>query len=572
MSVPTREQFDNYIASVEELIVSSYDFVTDLDAINDSVQRLWMHVSRFGPPEMPDIRLPSLGRFEVPAPPPPPPPPPPTSAWYEDLTDWASRNKRLIGAMCVGAVGAGLLAGYSASTYARARARLRRTEKTIGSSPATSRLVVVVLGGDLPLGPPLISGLVKEGYIVITSVSNPDTVAEVEASGNGYVRALVFDPSEPATLQPFLKSLKATLSLRFPLNSAGDPYQHSPTSFPIIFSIVSLLTLPPASTCPTPAPFEHLELGSTYETHLLRTHIMPLQVIQALMPLFRVDSVRAQDSMYAFGGRRSIVFCVPAADARVGVPYASAQAMSAAATVRGAEVLRRELKQVSDPQMRDVRVVVADIGVIGRSDSLGLAALSLDDEALARSISSWTPGEQRVYTAPYTAFVNAITQRRGRKPTGIDRFVKTLVGTVGWNAVKHERRSVFSVGLRLWAYSFYRIIKGDRLAVGAGARAYTVASYLPSFLLDALLNLPATLMSVRNKYLPVAPRIPPNLHAAAPEPVPAEELSSAPEQEISANDPPATPLAASESHHTTDARSSVLEGSAVDHSWISVQD
>ena len=48
----------------------------------------------------------------------------------------------------------------------------------------------------MPLGAPLISGLVKEGYIVITSVSNPDSVAEVEAAGNGYVRALVFDPAE----------------------------------------------------------------------------------------------------------------------------------------------------------------------------------------------------------------------------------------------------------------------------------------------------------------------------------------------------------------------------------------
>lgn len=142
MSVPSREQFDNYISSVEELIVSSYEFVTDVDAINDSVHRLWMHVSRFGPPEMPDIRLPSLGRYEVPAPPPPPPPPPAVRVWYDDVTDWASRNKALVGVVCIGAVGAGLLAGYSASSYTKARARLRRTQKTIGSSPVTRRLVV----------------------------------------------------------------------------------------------------------------------------------------------------------------------------------------------------------------------------------------------------------------------------------------------------------------------------------------------------------------------------------------------------------------------------------------------
>ena len=53
-----------------------------------------------------------------------------------------------------------------------------------------------MLGGDSPLGPALISGLEKEGYIVITSVSDPDAVAKIEETGNGYVRALVFDPSE----------------------------------------------------------------------------------------------------------------------------------------------------------------------------------------------------------------------------------------------------------------------------------------------------------------------------------------------------------------------------------------
>ncbi|EJD05697.1 uncharacterized protein FOMMEDRAFT_139062 [Fomitiporia mediterranea MF3/22] len=573
MSVPSRDQIDGYISSVEELVVSSYAFITDVDAINDSVQRLWMHVSRFGPPEMPDIRLPSLGRFEVPAPLPPPPPLPPTTTWYEDVADWASRNKILVGTMCVGAVGAGLLAGYSASSYARARARARRTQKTIGTSTNNRRLVVVVLGGDAPLGPSLISGLVKEGYIVITSVSNPDSVAETEATGNGYVRALVFDPTEPATLPAFLKSLKATLSLRFPLNAAGDPYQNSPTTFPIIFSVISLITLPPLQICPTPAPFEHLELDSSYASFLSHTHIMPLQAIQALLPLFRVDSVRAKDSMYAVGGSRSIIFCVSAADARVGVPYASAQAMSAAATVRGAEVLRRELKQVDDAQMRDLRVVVVDVGAIGKTDSLGLAALSLDDEALSRSIEKWTPGEQRVYSAPYAAFISAVTQRRGRKPQSVDKFVKTMVGTVGWNAAKSERRSTLSVGLRLWAYGLHRSLQGDRFAVGAGARTYAAASYLPSFMLDALLNLPAIVMSARNRYLPVAPRIPAGLPEVETEQPNVEETSKT-ESEPSVKEVPASPMETSEPERSANTRKSVSDvtSSGVDNSWISVQD
>lgn len=140
--MPSTDWVDEYIASVEEYVVSSFTFVSDIDAINDSVNRLWGHVSRFGPPEMPDLGLRSLGRFEVPPPPPPPPLPLASPRWYEEIANWASRNKVLVGTACVGAAGAGLLAGYSASAYTRARARTRHAQKTIGSSLSTRRLLV----------------------------------------------------------------------------------------------------------------------------------------------------------------------------------------------------------------------------------------------------------------------------------------------------------------------------------------------------------------------------------------------------------------------------------------------
>lgn len=53
-----------------------------------------------------------------------------------------------------------------------------------------------MLGGDTPLGPPLVAGLEQEGYIVIASVSTPDAVAELEAISSGYVKALVLNPQE----------------------------------------------------------------------------------------------------------------------------------------------------------------------------------------------------------------------------------------------------------------------------------------------------------------------------------------------------------------------------------------
>ena len=41
---------------------------------------------------------------------------------------------------------------------------------------------------------------------MITSVSDPDAVAEVEAPGNGFVRALVFDSSEVGFKTLFISS------------------------------------------------------------------------------------------------------------------------------------------------------------------------------------------------------------------------------------------------------------------------------------------------------------------------------------------------------------------------------
>lgn len=141
--MPSTEWVDEYIASVEDYVVSSFAFVSDIGAINDSVNRLWMQVSRFGPPEMPNLGLRGLGRFEVPPPPPPPPLPPAPPRWYEEVGNWASKNKALVGAVCVSAVGAGLLAGYSASAYAKARAHTRHAQKTIGLSLSNRRRLLV---------------------------------------------------------------------------------------------------------------------------------------------------------------------------------------------------------------------------------------------------------------------------------------------------------------------------------------------------------------------------------------------------------------------------------------------
>ena len=57
------------------------------------------------------------------------------------------------------------------------------------------RVVPVVLGGDRPIGLPLILDLEKKGYIVITSVESSVAVESIESKTHGYVRALVLEPT-----------------------------------------------------------------------------------------------------------------------------------------------------------------------------------------------------------------------------------------------------------------------------------------------------------------------------------------------------------------------------------------
>ena len=94
----------------------------------------------------------------------------------------------------------------------------------------------------------------------------------------------------------FLRSLASTMSRRFPINAAGDPHA-APNAHLFVHSVVSLLTLPASAAPPPPAPLEHLNLRSSYLSYLQATHITPLQVLQALLPLLRASPARARDAL-----------------------------------------------------------------------------------------------------------------------------------------------------------------------------------------------------------------------------------------------------------------------------------
>lgn len=71
-----------------------------------------------------------------------------------------------------------------------------------------------------------------QGYIVITSVSSPEAVSDIESKGHGYIRALVLDPNEVRS--PMSPSKRLTDHFM----PAGDnPY------FPSIFGVYTVSTI-----------------------------------------------------------------------------------------------------------------------------------------------------------------------------------------------------------------------------------------------------------------------------------------------------------------------------------------
>jgi len=279
---------------------------------------------------------------------------------------------------------------------------------------------------------------------------------------------------KPATIPVFLRSLSATMSRKFPINSVGDPFA-SPSSMPYIHSIVSLLTLS-APVSHLNAPLEHISLRDTYLPYLTAAHVTPLQVIQALLPLLRTGSARSRDV-----GKKSIIVCLPATDARVGLPFGSVQAMSAAATLRGVEVLRREIRIAAlterTDSMQNINIVVVDVGAF----DVGSPLKSLPPEGIYKSMEDWSPSEKVVYGP---AFIDIMQEKPlpasrlqrirsvfkdgdhygvPRKGTNLSVLTDNLVGVVSGG---RYGPTLFGIGLGIGRIRNW--MRGERFSIGAG--------------------------------------------------------------------------------------------------------
>lgn len=139
--VPTIDELEQYFDYVEHVVADALTAASaDLPTIQETMNRLWLDISRFGPhrlPSLPDIHVPGLGTFEVPPPPPPPLPPKP---WISNAGDYVVQHPWITSGMVVSALGVGVLVGCGA---VRTRSLKRRRANIFSPKPEKRQAVGV---------------------------------------------------------------------------------------------------------------------------------------------------------------------------------------------------------------------------------------------------------------------------------------------------------------------------------------------------------------------------------------------------------------------------------------------
>jgi len=153
--------------------------------------------------------------------------------------------------------------------------------------------------------------------------------------------------------------------------------------------------------------------------------------------------------------------------------------------------------------MKNIRVVTVEVGTFDTDCHQRPRQEPSGSTDIQTSMGDWSASGKSVYGQSFLT-VNAGNAQVGksRRPTPVSHFVRTIVNIVNGRAYGNGSNIPLLVG------AFYKLrswLRGDRIYVGAGAGTYALASKLPSFVVDGLINLPHFLISVRNGLLPVTP-------------------------------------------------------------------
>ena len=155
------------------------------------------------------------------------------------------------------------------------------------------------------------------------------------------------------------------------------------------------------------------------------------------------------------------------------------QAMSAAGTLRGIEVLRREINVASltdkSESMKNIRVVVADVGLF----DVNQPSSDLPPENIYKAMEEWSPSEKVTYGPAFASIVHGIPPPTSRwdafsgllkngpqygvtrRPTDVSVFVDCLVGVVTEGRHGATWIDLGFGKIRNW-------IRGERFSIGAG--------------------------------------------------------------------------------------------------------
>ncbi|WFD28906.1 hypothetical protein MNAN1_003922 [Malassezia nana] len=268
----------------------------------------------------------------------PAPPPPPSHGWIV-----TSRTTMMAAvAATATAVGLGLVLAPRVYTYWRTPAAPLRG--AINADGARSE-AVIVLGGDTPIGRALVLHLAARELIVITSVATDDARVELERAvppaSQGYVRALVWNAATATekTESQWVQSVHATLCLRFPLQSPGDPYPRPGQHVRLIGMVntLSFLADIPHHASPQGAgPLPQVDQDDLDKA--LHRHVtVPLSMLRRLVQLAIPSPNRAPEDVPAL-----VVHIVSVPGSRLAVAARGAAAVVAQAAQAGLESVRRE--------------------------------------------------------------------------------------------------------------------------------------------------------------------------------------------------------------------------------------
>ncbi len=210
--------------------------------------------------------------------------------------------------------------------------------------------------------------------------------------------------------------------------------------------------------------------------------------------------------------------CVPAVDAHIGLPFLGPSSMSAAATRRAVDVLRREVRVAAltggAEGMNDIEVVSLEVGALDIPPFAGRRMLDYDPKEYTKS---WTPSEKLAYGPAWELTLEGSSRKCQYKAQKVERFVGDLVQIVSYGQVC----SVSFCGLQIHFGSIFGWLRGGRYAVGSGgnvvvlsilAAVYladisflplpsavvvsSIVSHLPGAVLDIIINIPYYLLSI----------------------------------------------------------------------------